>query len=59
MMSRLILSLRKAADEGLVLCWNNGRLSADHWSGTNQEMTNLRFCPGRANREIRTQDTFV
>ena len=57
MMSRLILSLRKAADEGLVLCWNDGRLSVGHWSESGQEMSNLRFSPGRARRELRTEDT--
>lgn len=59
MVSRLILSLRKAADEGLVLCWNEGHLSVDPWSGDSQEMTDLRFCSSRTLRGVRTQDTAV
>jgi len=50
MLSRLSLSLRKAADEGLVLYWNEGRLSIDRWNGTGQEMTSLRFSSSRATK---------
>jgi len=59
MVSRLILSLRKAADQGLVLCWNEGHLSVDPWNGYSQEMTDLRFCSSRTLRGMRTQDTPV
>ena len=59
MVSRLILSLRKAADEGLVLCWNEGHLSVDPWNGNSQEMTDLRFCSSRTLRGMKTQDTVV
>jgi len=50
MISRLILSLRKAVDEGAVLCWDENNFSVDQWNGTTQEMTVLRFSPGRATR---------
>jgi len=56
MVSRLILSLRKAADEGLVLVWNDDHLSVDPWNGTSQEMTDLRFCSSRTMRGVRTED---
>lgn len=60
MVSRLILSMRKAADEGLVLCWNEGHLAIDPWSGGySQEMSDLRFCSSHTMRGIKTQDTIV
>jgi len=43
MVSRLILSLRKAADKGLVLYWNEDHLSVDRWNNASQELTNLHF----------------
>jgi len=48
MVSRLSLSLRKAADQGFVLYWNHDHLSVDQWNATNQELTNLRFSSSRA-----------
>ncbi|KAF9785547.1 hypothetical protein BJ322DRAFT_1063781 [Thelephora terrestris] len=59
MVSRLILSLRKAADEGLVLCWNEGHLTVAPRSGHSQEMTELRFRTSHTLRAIRTEDTVV
>jgi len=57
MVSRIILSLREAADEGLVLCWNVDHLSIDRWNDTNQEMTNLRFSPSQNARGVRAEVT--
>jgi len=56
MVSRIILSLREAADEGLVLCWNEDHLSVDRWN-TSQEMTNLRFSFSHNTRGMRTDLT--
>ena len=56
MVSRLLLSLRKAADEGNILCWNQGNLSVGQWNGTNQEMSNLHFRSRAAVRDTRTED---
>ena len=50
MISRLILSLRKAVDEGLILCWDENHFDVDQWNGTTQEMTVIRFSPGRTTR---------
>ena len=57
MASRLILSLRKAAEEGLVLRWNDGHLSVDRWDDTDQEMTDLSF--SHTARGARTEDTIA
>ena len=59
MVSRIILSLREAADEGLVLCWNGDHLSVDRWNDTGQEMTNLRFSLSQTARGVRTEVTTV
>jgi len=59
MVSRLILSLRKAADQGLVLCWSEGRLSAERWNNTTQEMTNIRFRSSHTVRGSGTENTMA
>ena len=59
MVSRIILSLREAADEGIVLCWNGDHLSIDRWNDSSQEMTNLRFSPNHNTRGVRTEGTTI
>lgn len=58
MISRLILSLRKAVDEGIILFWNEGHFSVDQLNGTtSQEMTTLRFGSSRTLRVMKPGDT--
>ncbi|KAF9650517.1 hypothetical protein BDM02DRAFT_3112040 [Thelephora ganbajun] len=57
MLSRLILSLRKAADEGLVLYWNEDHFSVDQSNSTNQEVMALSFRVDRTTRGVRTEGT--
>lgn len=57
LVSRLILSLRRAADEGLILCWNEDHLSIERWNGDTHELTDLSFRSSYTTRGMRTEGT--
>lgn len=56
MISRLVLSLRKAADEGPILSLNQGHFAINRWDGTGYELTDVRFSSMRA---MRSEDTIT